>query len=240
MTRTRLAGLLTATAAATVVAGCGSTSHEAIPSSPSSAVTSSTATSSAAATHSTPAAAAATTATTIPAALAPFGNGYPTDGSPCRRLGESPQTSQWLDDSTILVGCPTSAAVQTLNGTVVGKVNGITIISIPLAKPSASAAPSAPAQGTHIACAATAAGPTSQCATEVTKNWGEDKTTLVKVTKPDGTTRSLFFHGTTPYGADSAESDGSAGFDFTVSRHGGNSVITFGPERYIVPDALVR
>ncbi len=105
---------------------------------------------------------------------------------------------------------------------------------------SASAAPSTEVDATmQIACSVTGGEPTSSCTARVTRNWGEDGTTLVEVSKPDGYTRALFFRGTTPYGADSAESDGSAGFDFTVTRDGDASAIEFGPERYIVPDAFV-
>ena len=77
------------------------------------------------------------------------------------------------------------------------------------------------------------------CTAGVVRNWGEDGTHLVEVTKPDGFKRALFFDGTTPTGADSAEADGSAGWDFEVGRDGDTSTIRFGPERYVVVDALL-
>lgn len=72
-----------------------------------------------------------------PAALSPFGDGYPDAGDPCRRLGESELTSNFLDDSTILVGCPgtadaaPAAALVAAGGKVVGAALGVTMISMP-------------------------------------------------------------------------------------------------------------
>lgn len=80
-----------------------------------------------------PAADAAVIATpaAIPASLAPFGEGHPKAGDPCRRLGESAATANWLDDSAILVGCPTAEAAAALGGRVVDTVAGVTLVSIP-------------------------------------------------------------------------------------------------------------
>jgi hypothetical protein len=35
-----------------------------------------------------------------------FGNGYRGEGDQCRRLGESPETAEFLDHTADLVGCP--------------------------------------------------------------------------------------------------------------------------------------
>ena len=82
--------------------------------------------------------------------------------------------------------------------------------------------------------------PTMTCEAGVIRKWGEDGTSLVEVKKPDGFKRAIFFSGTTPTGADSAESDGSAGWDFKVSRDGDLVTINFGPETYVIVDALVE
>lgn len=84
----------------------------------------------------------ATTATAFawPPSLAPFGDGYPAAGDSCRRVGESAATSDYLDDSAILVGCPGRPAdpaaagiLSTTKGRIAGEVDGVTLISLPTA-----------------------------------------------------------------------------------------------------------
>jgi hypothetical protein len=73
-----------------------------------------------------------------PAGLDVLGDGYPQPGDPCRRLGESAATVNYLDDSAVLVGCPggrrdseTAALVKATGGQVVGVVQNVTMVSIP-------------------------------------------------------------------------------------------------------------
>lgn len=66
-----------------------------------------------------------------------FGNGYPTDGAPCRRVGESEATSQWLDHTADLVGCPDAASASALGGKVVATIEGMTVVSVPHESPAA-------------------------------------------------------------------------------------------------------
>lgn len=79
----------------------------------------------------------ATEATIWPASLNVFGDGYPNAGDPCRRVGESAATIDFLDDSAILVGCvgdaatEPAAAIIAAGGKAVGRVDGVTLISIP-------------------------------------------------------------------------------------------------------------
>ena len=186
----------------------------------------------------------------FPASLAPFGEGYPDVGNACRRLGESSAVIDYLDDSADLVGCPTEGDAAALDGTVVATIDGVTIVSVPTGDANAgmdamSGTGDALVQGTEynattdLPCTIGPDAAAATCAAGVKRGWGEDGTTLVEITKPDGTMRAIYFRGTDAYGADSAQADGSAAWDFQASRSGDESTIVFGPESYVVPDALV-
>ncbi len=80
----------------------------------------------------------ATTAVVWPSDLPVLGDGFPNRGDPCRRLGESGRTVNFLDDSAQLVGCPgaatdpaAAAIVTGLGGRVVSDAEGFTLISVP-------------------------------------------------------------------------------------------------------------
>lgn len=93
---------------------------------------------------------------------------------------------------------------------------------------------------TTIDCATDGGEPVAQCDAGVIRNWGDEPGgALVEVTRSDGTKRAIFFRGTEAYGADSAQADGSTVHAFSVVRNGDQSTISFGPERYVVPDALI-
>lgn len=79
----------------------------------------------------------------------------------------------------------------------------------------------------------------TECDAGVKREFFEDGTTVVEITRPDGLPRTIFFMGIEAVGADSAEADGSAGYEFSASRDDDWTVIEFGPERYRIPDALV-
>ena len=116
----------------------------------------------------------------------------------------------------------------------------------------AEAAPAAPAAegdamvpGTEfnatasIPCAFDGAAVEGGCQAGVKRGWADDGGAMVEVTKPDGRTRAIFYNPAgAPFSADSAESDGSAGWDFKVTRQGDTNVIDYGPEHYEIPDAF--
>ena len=72
-----------------------------------------------------------------PATLRVVGDGYPAAGAPCRRIGETAATVDYLDDSADLVGCPASdqAAIAALGGKSLGQVDGVALISVPRRAP---------------------------------------------------------------------------------------------------------
>jgi hypothetical protein len=66
-----------------------------------------------------------------PASLMVFGDGFPSPGDPCRRIGESQATMNFLDHTATLAGCRSAADAARLGGRIVGTVDGVTLVSIP-------------------------------------------------------------------------------------------------------------
>jgi len=73
--------------------------------------------------------------TAPPSQLALFGPGYPNEGDPCRRAGESGFTGQYLDDAADLVGCPPGIDpglfAFTYNARQVARLEGWYLFSVP-------------------------------------------------------------------------------------------------------------
>ena len=66
-----------------------------------------------------------------------FGTGYRADGDPCRRVGESGFTNQFLSDSADLVGCPADQEnlgvfVAETGAVLVAEMGAYNLYSVPL------------------------------------------------------------------------------------------------------------
>ena len=130
----------------------------------------------------------------IPASLAPFGNGYPNDGDPCRRLGESEATIEWLDDSATLVGCPTAAAAAALGGSTVAELDGVNVVSIPTGDANAGmeGSPATARGATTPERKGTVDGLKAKCIAEVEKTVGARVTGTVSEDDSEAGTRFRF------------------------------------------------
>jgi hypothetical protein len=85
-----------------------------------------------------------------------------------------------------------------------------------------------------IACAQALGQPMTDCEAGVARAGGGYAT--VVVTKPDGTTRTLYFRMNRAVGADTSQADGYP--EFNAARDGDLHLIRVGSERYEVPDAF--
>lgn len=83
---------------------------------------------------------------------------------------------------------------------------------------------------TVLPCGFEGKPPTFNCPAGIKRDRGDKCDALVEVRKPDGRKRAPFFIGTTPTGADNAQSDGCAGSDFKTKRDGDKVTVTFGPK----------
>lgn len=74
-----------------------------------------------------------------------------------------------------------------------------------------------------------------QCYFGVARPGGGSAT--VVLTRPDGTTRAIFFSNGMAIGADTSEADGYG--EFSAERDSDLNLIRVGDERYEIPDAVV-
>ena len=93
---------------------------------------------------------------------------------------------------------------------------------------------------TVLKCGFDDKAPTQDCNAGIKRNWGEPGEHLIEVVKPDGRKRAIFFRGTEPYGADSAQSDGSAAWELKSTRKDDQVTVRFGPETYVIIDAMIE
>jgi hypothetical protein len=195
----------------------------------------------------TVAAAASSTTTTWPASLRVVGDGFPNAGDPCRVIGESAATADFLDHTATLAGCLSAADAARLGGRVVATVDGVTLVSVPVA----AAVPGdgdgqgdamVPGTSHHataqIRCSGYQGAPAGMCDAGVVR--GTETGTYVEVALPDGRTRTIFFNSDGSFlSFSTAEADGTAAMAIGSSREGDTTIATLGTERYEIPDAFV-
>lgn len=182
-----------------------------------------------------------------PASLVVVGDGFPNSGDACRRIGESAATVDWLDDSASLAGCPSAEAAAALGGTIVGEVEGVTLVSVPN-RPSPAGdgdgQGDALVEGTpyhataQIRCEGYQGAAPGLCDAGVVR--GLDTGPYVEVSLPDGRKRTIFFN---PDGSflsfSTAQADGTAAMAIESRREGDTTIAILGTERYEIPDAFV-
>jgi hypothetical protein len=183
-----------------------------------------------------------------PASLKVVGDGYPRPGAPCRRIGESAATIDFLDDSAALVGCPSAEEAAKLGGKVLATIDGVTLVSVPIDR--AGMAGDGDGQGdakvagtnyhatAQIVCSGYKGAAAGRCDAGVTRN-GSDGAT-VEVSLPDGTKRLIFFN---PDGSflsfSTAQADGTAAMAISAKKTGDVTIAKLGTETYEIPDVFV-
>lgn len=182
-----------------------------------------------------------------PASLTVVGDGYPGPGAPCRRIGETAATVDFLDDSAALVGCPTPEEAEKLGGTVLTAIDGVTLVSVPNDRAAMTGEGDgqgdAMVAGTNynatasISCAGYKGAGAGQCDAGVIRS--TDGIT-VEVKLADGTTRAIFFN---PDGSflsfSTAEADGTAAMPISAKKNGDITTAKLGTETYQIPDAFL-
>jgi hypothetical protein len=86
-----------------------------------------------------------------------------------------------------------------------------------------------------IDCARGAGGADATCEFGVIREGNGNGS--VTVTWPDGGVRVIAFENGTPTGFDGPEAD--AGIGMTVTREGDDSIVLIGPDRIVIPDAVI-
>lgn len=185
---------------------------------------------------------------TWPTSLAVFGDGFPNPGDACRRLGESAETVNFLDDRASLVGCLSAADASRLGGKTVATIDGVTLVSVPIASAvsgDGDGQGDARVAGTHyhataqVRCSGYQGASAGMCNAGVVR--GTETGAYIDVTLPDGRQRTIFFNRDGSFLTFSvAEADGTAAMAISSRREGDTTIATLGTERYEIPDVFVQ
>lgn len=185
---------------------------------------------------------------TWPASLNIVGDGFPNAGDPCRIVGESAATVNYLDDSATLAGCLSADDAAKLGGNVLAIIEGVTLVSVPNAAATAGDGDSqgdALVPGTkynataQLPCSGYKGAPAGMCEAGVVRN--QETGSYVEVRLPDGGMRTIMFN---PDGSfltfSTAQADGTAAMKISSSRKGDITTAILGTERYEIPDVLIQ
>lgn len=179
-----------------------------------------------------------------PASLPTVGDGFPNAGDPCRKVGESSATVDYLDDSATLAGCMSADDAAKLGGKVVATVDGVTLVSVPTGGMNAPVGTGdAKVAGTNynataqIRCSGYKGAAAGMCDAGVVR--GGEGGPYVEVSLPGGVKRTIFFNKDGSFlTVSTAEADGTAAMKVGSSRDGDTTIVTLGTERYEIPDAF--
>jgi hypothetical protein len=184
---------------------------------------------------------------TWPASLTVVGDGFPSPGDKCRRIGESAATVDFLDHTATLAGCLSADDAARLGGRVVATVDGVTLVSIPVgaAQPGdGDGQGDARVAGTEynataqIRCSGYKGSAATMCDAGVVR--GTETGTYVDVTLPDGGKRTVLFNDDGSFlSFSTSEADGTSAMKIGSSRQGDTTIATLGTERYEIPDVFV-
>lgn len=183
-----------------------------------------------------------------PSDLVVVGDGFPESGDPCRIIGESAATVDYLDHTATLAGCLSTEEAAALGGRVVDTVAGVTLVSVPTParRPGAGDGQGdARVTGTdyhataQVRCSGYQGAAAGMCDAGVVRGTGTG--THVEVTLPDGRTRTIFFNMDGSFlSFPTAQADGTAAMKIGSSREGDTTIARLGTERYEIPDVLVK
>lgn len=185
---------------------------------------------------------------TWPTSLTAVGDGFPNSGDPCRIVGESAATVNYLDDSATLAGCMSADDAAKLGGKVVATIDGVTLVSVPAGtgtpgdgdgQGDAKVAGTSYNATAKIRCAGYKGAAAGMCDAGVVRN--TETGTYVDVTLPGDAKRTIFFNKDGSFlSFSTAEADGTAKLKAGSKREGDTTIATLGTERYEIPDVFVK
>jgi hypothetical protein len=181
-----------------------------------------------------------------PGGLRTVGDGWPAPGDPCRVIGETRETVDFLDHDATLVGCLSPDDAARLRGRTVATVAGVTLVSVP-----ARVAGDGDGQGdalvagtghhatATVRCEGFGSAGATRCDAGVRRH-GPGGTATVDILWPQGGRRVLLFdRDGRVIGAEAGPGDARPALPVVGTRIADTTVVTIGTERYEVPDVFV-